>query len=137
VPDYARLAAALLRDDRIPAGRKALLAGAAGYLLLGRDLVPDRIPLLGALDDLIVVGLAVDLFIDGVPEGVVDEKLDELGLDRASFERDLAQLRRLTPSPVRRTTRRLAAALEMGGRTWRESGFGPWLRTRHKEDQFA
>src|SRR5690349_4379175 len=34
-PQYARLMLALIADDRTPAARKALLAGAAGYLLVG------------------------------------------------------------------------------------------------------
>ena len=83
VPMYARLITALVMDDRTPAGRKALLAGAAGYLVLGRDIIPDDIPIIGGLDDLVVVVLAVDLFLDGVPEDLLDEKLDELGIDRA------------------------------------------------------
>src|SRR5258706_6285709 len=66
-PIYARLMVALLLDDRTPAARKALLAGAAGYLLVGRDLIPDDIPVFGGLDDLVVVVLAVDLFLHGVP----------------------------------------------------------------------
>ena len=81
-PLYARLMLALLADDRTPATRKALLAGAAGYLLVGRDIIPDDIPILGGLDDLVVVVLAVDLFLDGVPESCSHEKLDELGIDR-------------------------------------------------------
>jgi hypothetical protein len=46
-PMYARLIWALVVDPRIPAGRKAVLAGAAGYVVLGRDLIPDGIPVLG------------------------------------------------------------------------------------------
>ena len=39
------------------------------------------------------------LFLDGVPDELLDEKLDELGIDRAAFDRDVAQVRRLTPGP--------------------------------------
>ena len=74
---------------------------------LGRDLIPDDVPIIGGLDDLVVVVLAVDLFLDGVPDDLLDEKLDELGIDRAAFDRDVAQIRRLTPGPVRRTIRRV------------------------------
>ncbi len=74
-PIYARLMLALVADERTPAARKALLAGAVGYLVLGRDFVPDRVPILGGLDDLVVVVLAVDLFIDGVPDELLAEKL--------------------------------------------------------------
>ena len=79
---YARLVTALVVDERMPAARKAVLAGAAGYLVLGRDLIPDNVPVIGGLDDLVVVVLAVDLFLDGVPEDLLREKLDELGIPR-------------------------------------------------------
>src|SRR5690349_25162203 len=128
-PQYARLMLALLVDERTPVQRKALLAAAAGYLLLGRDLVPDDIPILGGLDDLVVVVLAVDLFLDGVPQELLDEKLDELAIDRASFDRDVAQIRRLTPGPVRRTIRRLPGLVTAAGRAIERSGVLPRVRT--------
>ncbi len=128
-PMYARLIWALVTDARTPPMRKALLAGALGYLVLGRDLVPDDVPLIGGIDDLIVVVLAVDLFLDGVPEELLHDKLDALGIDRAAFEQDVAQIRRLTPGPVRRTIRRLSEAIGFGGRAMHETGFGPRLRT--------
>ena len=96
------------RDGRADAVQpKALLAGAAGYLVLGRDLIPDDIPIIGGLDDLVVVVLAAELFLEGVPDDLLDEKLGELGIDRAEFDRDVAQVRRLTPGPVRRSIRRV------------------------------
>jgi uncharacterized membrane protein YkvA (DUF1232 family) len=118
----------LALDERMPAGRKALLGGALGYLLLGRDLVPDEVPLLGGLDDLVVVAIAVDLFLDGVPEELLAEKLKELDIDRYAFERDVAQIRRLTPGPVRRTIRRIPEALGMLGGAVAHSGVGPRVR---------
>ncbi len=128
VPMYARLVTALVIDERMPAGRKALLAGAAGYLVLGRDLIPDEIPIIGGLDDLVVVVLAVDLFLDGVPEDLLREKLDELGIPRSEFERDVAQIRRLTPGPVRRTIRRVPVLINTANDTFRQLGLGPRLR---------
>src|SRR4029079_7639994 len=91
VPMYTRLIPSLVMDERMPVQRKALLAGAAGYLVLGRDLIPDDIPIIGGLDDLVVVVLAAELFLDGVPDDLLDEKLGELGIDRAEFDRDAAQ----------------------------------------------
>ena len=128
VPAYARLVWVLALDERTPVGRKAVLGGALGYLLLGRDLVPDDVPLLGGLDDLVVVALAIDLFLDGVPEDLLIEKLGELGIDRYAFERDIAQIRRLTPGPVRRTIRRIPAAIGMVGGAVEHSGVGPRVR---------
>jgi uncharacterized membrane protein YkvA (DUF1232 family) len=128
VPDYARLIAALVLDERMPNDRKVLLGAAAGYLVLGRDLVPDSVPLVGGLDDLVVVVLAVDLFLDGVPPELLQEKLDDLAIDRASFDRDVAQIRRLTPGPVRRTIRRLPGLINSAGRAIDQSGILPRVR---------
>jgi uncharacterized membrane protein YkvA (DUF1232 family) len=127
-PLYARLMLALLVDERTPGARKALLAGAAGYLLVGRDLIPDDIPILGQLDDLVVVVLAVDLFLDGVPEDLLDEKLAELEIDRVAFDQDIARIRRLTPGPVRKTIQRIPELLGQAGAAFQQSGIGPRVR---------
>jgi uncharacterized membrane protein YkvA (DUF1232 family) len=119
---------ALVLDERMPASRKALLAGAAGYLAIGRDLVPDSVPVLGGIDDLVVVVLAVDLFLEGVPEDLLEEKLDDLGIDRAASDRDIAQVRRLSPCPVRRTIRRVPWLLGGAGDAMRQLGLGPRMR---------
>jgi uncharacterized membrane protein YkvA (DUF1232 family) len=129
LPMYTRLVWALLLDERTPGARKAVLGGALGYLVVGRDLIPDDIPLVGGLDDLVVVALAVDLFFDGVPDDLLREKLDELGIERGSFERDVAQLRRLMPGPVRRTIRRIPGAVALAGDAVRRSGIWPRVRT--------
>jgi uncharacterized membrane protein YkvA (DUF1232 family) len=137
-PIYARLMLALVADERMPAARKALLAGAAGYLLVGRDLVPDQIPVLGGLDDLVVVVLAVDLFMDGVPDALLAEKLVELGIDRSAFDDDMARIRRLTPGPVRKTIRRIPGLIAQAGEAIDNSGIGPRVRAWiSKEDSIA
>lgn len=128
IPDYARLVGALVLDERMPADRKLLLGAAAGYLVLGRDLIPDDVPVIGGLDDLVVVILAVDLFLDGVPRDLLEEKLAELDIDRAAYDRDVAQIRRLTPGPVRRTIRRVPALISSAGDAISQLGLGPRVR---------
>jgi uncharacterized membrane protein YkvA (DUF1232 family) len=137
-PIYAQLILALLVDGRMPTARKALLGGALGYLIIGKDLVPDQIPLLGGFDDLVVVVLAVDLFLDGVPDELLAEKLDHLGIERAAFDQDMAQIRRLTPGPVRRMIRRLPGLVEAAGNAVQETGLGPRVRAWiSKEESIA
>ena len=127
-PTYGRLFWDLIRDERTPAPRKAALAAAVGYLVVGRDLVPDDIPLIGGLDDLVVIVLAVDLFLDGVPSEVLGEKLEELGIERSSFDRDVAQIRRLMPAPIRRAIRRVPQAIGLGVGALRSTRIGPRVR---------
>jgi uncharacterized membrane protein YkvA (DUF1232 family) len=113
-PDYGRLLLALVRDERVPWSHKAVLALAAGYVLSPVDLIPESVPLLGAADDVAVTVLAIDLFLERLPAGLLNEKLDELGIDRPALERDLAQVRRLVPRPIRRVLAELPTALEAG-----------------------
>ena len=63
----------VLRDPRTPLPAKILLGMAIGYLLLPFDLIPDFIPILGQVDDLIIVGLLVGLALAVVPAGLVSE----------------------------------------------------------------
>lgn len=137
-PLYARLAGALALDERMPMARKALLPAAAAYIALGRDFIPDDIPIIGGLDDLIVLVLAVEFFFDGVPEDLLHEKLDELGIDRAAFAQDMAQIRRLTPGPVRRTIRRIPVFAGDARRAVDALGLGPRIRAWiNKEESIA
>jgi len=114
-PVYGRLIWSLMRDDRVPPAQKAVLAVALGYVALPLDILPDRIPLIGALDDVAVVVIAVDMFIDGVPGALLDEKLVELGIERAWLDRDLAQVRRYVPRQVRQLLRLIPEAIEAIG----------------------
>jgi uncharacterized membrane protein YkvA (DUF1232 family) len=135
---YTRLVWALVRDDRVPLERKAILGAAAGYVMLGRDLIPDSAPVVGGIDDLVVVVLAVNLFLDGIPAEIVDEKLDELGIDPISYHRDIGQVRRLVPLPIRRAVRDLPRAATAIGEVVGELGLADRLRSSFiKEDPFA
>ena len=69
-----RLAWRLFRDRRVPSLLKLVVPGVMGaYLLMPIDLVPDLVPILGQLDDLAVLALAVKLFIELSPQEVVQE----------------------------------------------------------------
>jgi uncharacterized membrane protein YkvA (DUF1232 family) len=59
VPDCVVLVGRLLRDPRVPRRRKALLVVLGGYLALPFDLVPDFVPVVGQLDDALVVAVVL------------------------------------------------------------------------------
>lgn len=69
-------AKALARDPEIPAYAKGVLAVTIAYLALPFDLIPDFIPVLGQLDDLFLVGIAVAMIIILVPGDRFDAALD-------------------------------------------------------------
>jgi uncharacterized membrane protein YkvA (DUF1232 family) len=56
------------RSDEVPFVAKLIAAFTVGYLLSPIDLIPDFIPVLGILDDLILVPLLIRLTIRLIPE---------------------------------------------------------------------
>jgi len=68
----------LLKDKRVPLYAKLVLPGLFLYLLIPIDLIPDFIPILGYLDDLLVILLGLWLFLRLAPRSVFDEHLERL-----------------------------------------------------------
>jgi uncharacterized membrane protein YkvA (DUF1232 family) len=69
VPDCLRLFYGLLRDARVSRWRKTVLVALVGYLAMPFDLVPDFLPVIGQLDDAIIVALTLRVVLRaGGPE---------------------------------------------------------------------
>src|SRR5436190_16185470 len=111
-PGYARLLWALATDPRVPPSRKALLGVAGAYIVSPIDLIPDMIPVIGAMDDVAVMVIAIDVFLEGLPKDLVNEKLADLGMSPTELEQDLARVRRLMPGPLRQAMLRVPEALD-------------------------
>jgi len=65
VPDCLVLVRRLLGDPRVSRGRKLLLGALLAYLLMPLDLVPDFLPVVGQLDDVVLVALALRALVRG------------------------------------------------------------------------
>lgn len=61
------------RDPRVPWYAKAVAGAVAAYALSPIDLIPDFIPVLGYLDDLIIVPLGILLAVKLVPSELMTE----------------------------------------------------------------
>ena len=59
VPDVVRLVRDLLGDGATPAGVRLALAGLLAWLISPIDLIPEFIPVLGPLDDVVVAVLVL------------------------------------------------------------------------------
>ncbi len=62
----------LSKHQNTPLSAKLLLGLALGYLFLPFDLVPDFIPLLGQLDDVIIIPLLIYMALKLTPEEVIN-----------------------------------------------------------------
>ncbi len=81
-----RLAWRLLGDRRVPLRARAILPAVVLYLAMPLDLVPDFIPVVGYLDDLLVVLAAAWLFLRLAPAGVLEEHVAALEGERGRAE---------------------------------------------------
>lgn len=61
------------RDPRVPWHARVVAVGVVAYAFSPIDLIPDFIPILGYLDDLILVPLGIALAIRLIPRPVLEE----------------------------------------------------------------
>lgn len=66
------------KDKQTPLSAKILIGITVGYLLSPIDLIPDFIPVLGLLDDLIIVPLLITLSIKLIPESVLADAREKV-----------------------------------------------------------
>ena len=74
LPAFAKLFAGLLKDPRVAWYAKFMLVGATLYAATPLNFA-NFIPVLGELDDLMILAIACRLFIYWCPSNVVDEHL--------------------------------------------------------------
>ena len=60
-------------DPRVPWYAKALAVAVAAYAFSPIDLIPDFVPVLGYVDDLIILPLAISLVVKLIPPHVIEE----------------------------------------------------------------
>ena len=61
------------KDPRVPLYARVFAACVVGYAFSPIDLIPDPIPVLGYLDDLIIVPLGIALAVRMIPQDVLEE----------------------------------------------------------------
>ena len=88
-PNLAKLLFRLLRDPRVPKKRRLAMAVAGVYVASPIDLIPDAIPVLGSIDDLLVLAFAIDYLLRVSPPELVDEYWDG-SEDALEFVRGIA-----------------------------------------------
>jgi uncharacterized membrane protein YkvA (DUF1232 family) len=116
LPTYARVIWGIVRDPRTPVALKGILGAALAYVVLPVDLIPDALPIIGQADDLTVLLLVLDLFIQNAPAEVRAEHMARARNGTADLDRDLARMRILLGDRYDEIRDRLPELLERYGR---------------------
>lgn len=64
---------AVIKDKRTPILGKFFLGMAVGYFFLPFDLIPDFIPIIGHLDDIVIIPALVVIALKIIPREIVEE----------------------------------------------------------------
>jgi uncharacterized membrane protein YkvA (DUF1232 family) len=65
------------RDPRVPLYARIFAGCVVGYAFSPIDLIPDFIPVIGYLDDLILIPLGIKVALSMIPENVMNESRDK------------------------------------------------------------
>ena len=88
----------LLRDPRTPRPARWLAAATLAYAVSPIDLIPDFIPVIGHLDDAIIVPLGLWLALRLVPAGLWEECLEKAEAHRQTEAPTAKQPQRPAPT---------------------------------------
>lgn len=100
LPDCVATARRLRRDPRVPAGAKLAVGFALLWVLSPIDLIPEFLPMIGPLDDVVVVALAFRYAARQVPRSVL---LEAWPGKPSTIERLLGPARSDEPDLIRKT----------------------------------
>jgi uncharacterized membrane protein YkvA (DUF1232 family) len=96
LPNCVTLARRLARDDRVPRSVKLALGFAGLWALSPIDLIPEFLPVIGPLDDVVVIALALRFAVRRVPAELLYEAWPG---EPTTMDRMLGRLRRPVSNP--------------------------------------
>ncbi len=82
LPRFYKLFSGLIKDPRVSAGPKLVVAGILAYVIVPTDLLPDFLIGIGQIDDLVVILAGLKLFLRLCPAEVVQEHLQAISAGR-------------------------------------------------------
>lgn len=106
LPNIAMLVWRLLRDPRVSKVDRALFVAVLGYILAPVDLLPDVLGLIGLVDDLYLVGLALSRLLGRAGPDLLLEHWRGDPQALGYFVGSVEELGGLLPAPVRRALER-------------------------------
>jgi len=80
--DKIALAGALFRDRRIGIAPRLIALGLVLYLAMPLDIIPDFVPVLGYLDDVLIVVIGAGLLLRSIPRHIIEEHVTRYEAER-------------------------------------------------------
>jgi uncharacterized membrane protein YkvA (DUF1232 family) len=107
IPNFFRLLYGLMTDPRVDPLDKILVGAAIGYVLMPEDLIPDFLPIVGEIDDVFVLTLAIRRLLRNTSREVIRDHWmgDPADLRNLDLERVLAAGAFFLPKSMRRRLR--------------------------------
>src|SRR5438445_2196419 len=87
--DKISLAGSLISDDRIPIAPRIIALALVLYIASPVDLIPDFIPLIGYVDDILIVIVGAGLLLRSIPPRIIEEHVARYEERQANKPADL------------------------------------------------
>jgi uncharacterized membrane protein YkvA (DUF1232 family) len=73
LPDFFIMLTRLMLDKRVPGKRKLMGGGSVAYMMLPFDIIPDFIPIIGHVDDLVLVVMGLNMVLNDTDPKVLSD----------------------------------------------------------------
>lgn len=73
LPDFFILVSRLALDKRVPSKQKLMVGGIIAYLIMPIDIIPDFIPVIGHVDDLVLVVMGLNMILNDIDPKVISD----------------------------------------------------------------
>ena len=60
-------------DKRVPVKQKMIMGGVVAYVMMPVDLIPDFIPVIGLVDDLVLVVMALNMILNEIDPKILSD----------------------------------------------------------------
>ncbi len=116
LPAYATLSKRLITEARLTKKQKLTIGAGLGYLASPIDLIPGFIPVLGQLDDILVVLLCIRNVLSDFNQDKADELLAAEGLSREQIDDDIVLVKETMKAIAKKTATTVLNGLSSVGR---------------------
>lgn len=102
VPATGKLLYRLVRDERVDERKRLAAVAALVYAVLPFDIIPDRFPLIGRVDDLVIGAAAIHALLETAGDDILDEHWDASDRSLEALRGAVETIAGFVPKPLRR-----------------------------------